>query len=96
MTATSAKNNPAEKRQVVPRPDGLAAGRAARGWPDDGFIFRQSRDADIEKAAEGESEENRKDGDDHGHWTSIEPAGLEAYNLVVAQKPHVRNELLRV
>ena len=64
VAATAAEKNPAEDGDVVAGDDGGAAAWAARARADDGFVTRQAGDTDVEKAAEGEADEDDEDGDE--------------------------------
>ena len=75
MTASSAKDNPAEDRDVVESADHSAASQAARARMHQRLMPRQPRDADVEEAAKGEPEEDNENGDQNfGH------AGSEGRN----------------
>ena len=64
--ATSAEECPAQERNVVAGSDRRAAVGATGARADDGEMLRQATDADIEEAAEGESEEDDEDGGEDG------------------------------
>ena len=62
VAAASAQQNPAQDGQIVTSADRRAAAGTARPRMDDRLMTRQAGDADVEEAAEGEAEEDDKDG----------------------------------
>ena len=61
-TAASAEEDPAEERDVFKGRDGPLALGAAGARADDGLVEGQAGDANVEEAAEDESDEEDKDG----------------------------------
>lgn len=72
--AAAPEKNPAEDGDVVACQNGRAAIGTMGRWADDGFVVRQPGDADVEEAAEGESEEDDEDGDEEGQlgWAPVQ------------------------
>ena len=73
FAATAAQQNEAEERDIVVCGDRCAAGGAVRGRPHDGSMPRQTADADVQKAAEGKAEEQRKDDLEGQHCSRSAP-----------------------
>ena len=64
VTAFATQDDPADYRNIIVCLDGSAAFRATRPWRHDGDTRRNPRDADVQKAANQKSEEE-KYSDDH-------------------------------
>ncbi len=67
VAATAAQQKEAEERDIVACAYGRLALRAVRGRPHDRTMAGQAADADVQKAAEGQAEEQREDNLDGQH-----------------------------